>query len=97
MGTEKFTAEAGAKMVYTHLDDLGFQPRDADPTDLQRDGDQTLRFKVGTAYQEVTVQVIVDGKAQVPLRATSWPGIDRMLIEIHGLVDRHDRTPEGRR
>lgn len=94
---KKFTAEAAINVLNTNIKDLGFMPRDADPTDFQRGSDRSLRLKTGCAYGEITTLPMIDNKQQAAIRATSWAGVDRMLMEIRGIVDRHDRTPEGRR
>lgn len=51
------------KQVNKHIEWLGFVPRDADGNDFQRGDDRNLRFKTGTSYGEVAVQIVRDGKA----------------------------------
>lgn len=58
----RFDASVGVKQVCQALNQLGFVPRDADGSDYQRGDDQHIRFKVGTSYGEVAVQVVVDNK-----------------------------------
>lgn len=95
--SEKFTAEAGMKMVHANLEQAGFAPRDADPSDFARGDDRSLRFKTGCAYAEVTVLPMIDNKQQPAIRATSWAGLDRLLIQMLGTIDRQSRMPEERR
>lgn len=59
---------AGVKHVNHVLAGLGFTPRDADENDFQRGSDRHLRFKTGTMYGEVTVQVFVDNQRKKALR-----------------------------
>jgi hypothetical protein len=84
---EKFDVERAVRMVWNNLGDLGFTPRDADGNDYQRGMDDALRFKVGTAYLEVTTLVMVDNRQVEALRATSWSSLDRMLLAIRRYVD----------
>lgn len=76
-------------LVNNNLNDLGWVPRDADGSDFAcPDYDVALRFKTGGSYGEVTTLVMVDNKQVEALRATSWAGIDRMLLAIRGWIDR---------
>lgn len=43
------------KQIVDHLAERGFAPRDADGSDFARKDDTSVRFKVGTSYQEVTI------------------------------------------
>jgi hypothetical protein len=74
-------------LVNQNLLDLGFSPRDADGSDYQRGLDTVLRFKTGCSYGEVTALVMVDNRQAEAIRATSWAGIDRMLLAIRQYVD----------
>lgn len=96
-GSDGWTPANGVAMVNRHLDTLGFAPRDADGNDYQRGADRTIRFKTGTSMGEVTTQVVIDGTHRQPIRATSWGSTDKMMLEISGIVDRHDSMPEARR
>lgn len=70
--------------VVANLEAHGFKTRDADPTDFQFGDDQGLRFKVGTAYSEVTVTVWrSDRQRKTALRATS----DEQVVELNHDVD----------
>lgn len=81
----KDIVEARNKVV-KNLDDHGFKPRDADPTDFQFADDNSLRFKVGTSYSEVTVTVWYVNKSRFQAkRATS----DAQIIELNHWVDSH--------
>lgn len=53
------------KKTHDHLRSLGFSPRDADGSDLGHPN-SLLRFKVGTAYSEVS--------------ATVWKGIRQIAV-----------------
>lgn len=79
-------AEAVA-LVNNNLRDLGFFERDADMNDFANDKTPGLRFKTGTSMGEITTQVVRKNRPMVPLRATSWAGVDRMLLEIRGYID----------
>jgi len=75
-------------LVNNNLGDLGFEPRDADGNDFASRDLPGLRFKTGTAYGEITTLVLVDNRQAEALRATSWAGVDRMLLTIRGWIDR---------
>jgi hypothetical protein len=86
MATEYDVAHA-LTLVRNNLEDLGWSPRDADGNDYQRGSDDALRFKVGTAYHEVTV-LVMHGNTQVDaLRATSYAGLDRLILAIRRHID----------
>ncbi len=55
--------EDTAKQMVRYLGDHHFVPRDADGNDLQYGDDKSLRFKVGTVYGEVAVQIVRNGHA----------------------------------
>lgn len=94
--------EAAATKIHEYLREFGFVPRDADGSDFQRGTDDTLRFKVGTVYGEVTISswgrkeqinaVRVLRDEQV-VGARSWI---RHQIDDHEGVDRIDLHVEGR-
>lgn len=69
----------------------GFTPRDADPTDFQNGADSTLRFKVGTKYGEVTVQIIREDRPVEPIRATNSEGLVRVINRVDALAAAHNR------
>lgn len=71
-----------AQSVRDFLQDRGFVPRDADLTDLQRGDDSSLRFKVGTSYGEVSIQVWIDNKHERTIRVISSTGLDNALTEL---------------
>lgn len=77
----------GVTLVNNNLNDLGFTPRDADGNDFQRGSDSALRFKTGTSMGEVTTLVLVENKQVEAIRATSWAGVDRMILKIRQFVD----------
>lgn len=52
-----FDVAGQRRRVADHLDDLGFAPRDADVTDFASEGTD-LRFKLGTARSEITIQAL---------------------------------------
>lgn len=85
--SDVFDVAKAVRMVNTNLDDLGFTPRDADGNDFQRGSDDALRFKTGTAMGEITTLVMVDNKQVEAIRATSWSGVDRMVLAIRKFVD----------
>ena len=70
----------------------GFAPRDADPTDFQNGDDPTLRFKVGTKYGEVTVQIVREGRPVEPIRATSSGGLVRVINRVDALAAAHNKA-----
>lgn len=55
--------ESTVEQMFGCLADHHFVPRDADGNDLQYGDDKTLRFKVGTSYGEVAVQIVRNGTA----------------------------------
>lgn len=87
MRGEGFTPTGGVMMVNKYLEDLGFSNHDADPTDWSNPAHPDLRFKTGCAMAEVTTQIVRKGLPMVPVRATTWAGIDKMMLEIAGQVD----------
>lgn len=82
-----FTPSAGVRLVNSNLADLGFVPRDADGNDYANPDHLGLRFKTGCSMGEVTTQVVMGKQHLVPIRATSWSGIDHMLLAIRKFVD----------
>lgn len=93
--------EAVAEIRET-LDSYEFRPRDADPTDFQCGGDSSLRFKVGTRYGEVTVQILrswrsasrthslrKDTKIEY-LRITTPDHLARALNRIERVIVKHE-------
>lgn len=85
--------KAVAEIRYT-LNAHGFTPRDADATDFQSGGDSALRFKVGTKYGEVTVQVVREGRPVEPVRATNSEGLVRLINRVDALADAHNRATQ---
>lgn len=80
---------AARQKVVDNLFDHGFKPRDADPTDFQVEDDRTLRFKVGTVTNEITVLVYQDDRRRKqPLRATSMEQVVEMNHDIDKFIHR---------
>lgn len=61
--SKNLDVEDTAKGMTRHLADHHFVSRDADGNDLQYGDDKSLRFKVGTSYGEVAIQIVRDGHA----------------------------------
>lgn len=74
--------------------DHNYTPRDADQSDFQFGTDRSLRFKVGTANQEVTTTVWSHARQIDYKRATTPEQVTDMLHWIDGLIN---RKAEGRR
>ena len=72
----------------------GFTPRDADPTDFQNGDDSTLRFKVGTQYGEVTLQIVREDRPVEPIRATNSGGLVRVINRVDALAAAHNKAIE---
>lgn len=70
----------------------GFTPRDADPTDFQNGADSTLRFKVGTRYGEVTIQIVREGRPVEPVRAINTEGLVRVINRVDALAAAHNKA-----
>lgn len=85
--TVEFTPTGGVTLINRNLDMLGFRARDADGNDFANPDYPRLRFKTGCAYGEVTTQVVREYEKMIPLRATSWAGIDHMLNTIREHID----------
>ncbi len=81
--------EAVAEIRET-LDSYEFRPRDADPTDFQCGGDSSLRFKVGTRYGEVTVQILRKDTKIEYLRITTPDHLARALNRIERVIVKHE-------
>lgn len=67
-----------------YLNQLGFVARDADVTDLQLGEDKSLRFKVGTAYNEVTIIVVYEDQ-DVPNRTLRVTRIGQ-VAQAEGMI-----------
>lgn len=87
-------AEQVYREVRGWLGGHGFAPRDADPTDLQRGNDSSLRFKVGTSRGEVAIQVLVDNKLRRVLRLISGTSIEAAYTEMTNLISMYQTAPE---
>lgn len=70
----------------------GFAPRDADPTDFQSGTDSGLRFKVGTKYGEVTIQIVRKGKPVEFVRLTTGEHLIRALNRVDALAAAHNKA-----
>lgn len=55
--------ETAVTAVHDYLRGHNFKQRDADPADFQYGDDTSLRFKVGSVYGEVSVQIVRSGHA----------------------------------
>ena len=88
----KFDVTEAVGEVRRALDAHGFAPRDADPTDFQSGADSALRFKVGTKYGEVTVQIVREGRPVEPIRATNSEGLVRLINRVDALAAAHDKA-----
>lgn len=88
----KFDVTKAVGEVRRALAAHGFAPRDADPTDYQRGADSALRFKVGTKYGEVTVQIIREGRPMEPVRATNSEGLVRVVNRVDALAAAHNKA-----
>lgn len=88
----KFDITEAVEEIRGALAAHGFAPRDADPTDFQNGGDSTLRFKVGTQYGEVTVQIVREGRPVEPVRATSSGGLVRVINRADALAAAHNKA-----
>lgn len=75
---------AARQKVVDNLEDHGYRPRDADPTDFQVGNDRTLRFKVGTQHSEITVTVWREDQSVQTLRAVT----EEQVVELNHSVDR---------
>lgn len=75
------------KKVWVELALLGFTPRDADGSDYQRGDDNSLRFKVGTSYGEVAVQVFRGKDPAGVLRIISDTSLDDSLEVMRQMAD----------
>lgn len=73
-------AEARKKVV-SLLHSLGYTERDADMTDFARP-DTRLRFKVGTAYTEISATVWLDSAQVSVIRVTDTAAMDKFLGSI---------------
>lgn len=91
MSTKFDVTEAVEEIRWT-LAAHGFAPRDADPTDYQNGDDSSLRFKVGTRYGEVTVQIVREDRTVEPVRATSSEGLVRVINRVDALAAAHNRA-----
>lgn len=94
--TAPMSPEVVCKEIVTFLAKGGFVPRDADGNDLQRGDDRALRFKVGTSYKEVAVQVVRYGKAdpQETLRITSMLRVGRAKLRLAAIVEAYDQAKD---
>lgn len=88
----KFNVTEAVGEVRRALAAHGFAPRDADPTDYQSGADSALRFKVGTKYGEVTVQIIREGRPMEPVRATNSEGLVRVVNRVDALAAAHNKA-----
>lgn len=71
------------------LKELGFAPRDADPTDYQKGSDNTLRFKTGTSRGEVAVHILEAGRANEVLRIVQPHHLDDVLRRVAERIADH--------
>lgn len=88
----KFDVTEAVDEVRWALAAHGFAPRDADHTDFQSGTDSTLRFKVGTRYGEVTVQIVREDRPVEPIRATNSEGLVRVINRVDALATAHNRA-----
>jgi hypothetical protein len=79
-------AEQAVKQVWAELARLGFTPRDADGSDYQRGDDNSLRFKVGTSYGEVAIQVFRGKNPGGVLRIISEETLEYTLATLGNMV-----------
>lgn len=83
----KIDVAAIRSQVADHLWVMGFEPRGADPSDFQRGTDSSLRFKVGTSYGEVAVQVLVNNKKDDVIRVVSEAQVPEALRSLSLITD----------
>lgn len=81
-------ADAVAK-INEHLRGHEFHPRDADGNDFQYGEDSGLRFKTGTVYGEVSVQVVKQGHTAEVIRVLRSERVDDAKHQIDNIIARH--------
>lgn len=75
------------QIVNTKIVQMGFDPRDADRNDFQRGDDRGLRFKTGTSYGEVAIQVFGERAPICTLRIINPSGIEKVLNTLQEMAD----------
>ena len=88
----KFDVTEAVEEIRWALAAHGFTPRDADPTDFQNGADSALRFKVGTKYGEVTVQIVREDRPVEPIRATNSGALVRVINRVDALAAAHNKA-----
>lgn len=90
MGDGWLDARVGAKFFMDYLGEMGFLPRDADGNDLQHGDDQSLRFKIGTSYHEVAIQIVyADTNPTRVMRVTHDHQIPEAAETLRTVIERH--------
>jgi len=84
--------ESTVKEINDYLATHGFEPRDADGNDFQYGVDTDLRFKTGTVYGEVAIQVVIHGKTQEVIRILSDAQVTEVKHQIDGIIHRHQQN-----
>lgn len=75
---------AVVQKINHYLTTHDFKPRDADGNDFQYGHDTSLRFKTGTVYGEVSVQVYIDNKVAEVIRIIR----NERVVEAQEQIDR---------
>lgn len=77
--------------VVKYLRELEFEARDADGNDFQHGADQSLRFKVGTSYKEVSIQVVYgrENPRNHVIRVLRDTQMNQVREHIHQIVVQH--------
>lgn len=75
---------AAVAKINKYLEGHEFHPRDADGNDFQYGHDKSLRFKTGTVYGEVAVQVVKDDRTVEVIRILR----DERVVEAQEQIDR---------
>lgn len=88
---------AAVRTINEFLPTLGFEPRDADGNDFQRGADKDLRFKTGTSYGEVAIQIVHKGHAnpRETIRILTDRQVEKAKVQIVDIVFNYDQSNRG--
>ncbi len=88
--------ESTVEQICNYMADHHFVPRDADGNDLQYGDDKTLRFKIGTSYGEVAIQIVRNGHADPSetIRILNAAQITEAKHEIDRVIDFHRQVTQ---